>query len=138
MTISYEKQKALEKKMAELHIFEKDLEEQFVRSSGPGGQKVNRSASCVYVRHIPTGMEVKCQISRSQIENRYFARRILCDKIASKILQQKTAAEHEAYRIKKQKKRRSRKTKQKMLEAKKERAQTKKLRHKITVHSREE
>lgn len=67
--------------MESLGIREDDLEEKFIRSSGHGGQKVNKSATCVYLRHIPTGVDVKCQKTRSQGLNRYYARVILCDKI---------------------------------------------------------
>lgn len=79
--ISPEKIHALEERMKDLGIQEKDIEEKFIRSQGRGGQKVNKSSSCVYLRHTPTGIEVKCQKARSQAMNRVFARRILSDKI---------------------------------------------------------
>ena len=76
------KQEQLLRRMAELKIREADLEEKFVLGSGRGGQKVNKSSTCVYLRHRPTGVEVKCQKERSRALNRFFARRLLCDKIA--------------------------------------------------------
>jgi len=79
--INPEKIHALEEKMRNLGIEEKDMEEKFIRAQGRGGQKVNKSSSCVYLRHIPTGIEVKCQKARTQAVNRFFARRILTEKI---------------------------------------------------------
>ena len=66
--------------MEELGIFEKDIEEKFVRSSGHGGQNVNKTSTCVYLKHIPTGIEVKCMKDRSQSINRFLARRELIKK----------------------------------------------------------
>ena len=68
--------------MEELGIFEKDIEEKFVRSSGHGGQNVNKTSTCVYLKHIPTGIEVKCMKDRSQSVNRFLARRELLERIA--------------------------------------------------------
>ncbi len=79
--VSEEKNKWLMARMNELGIFEKDIEERFVRSSGKGGQHVNKTSTCVYLKHIPTGIEVKCMKDRSQSVNRYLARRELADKI---------------------------------------------------------
>ena len=79
--ISPEKLNALEERMKDLGIKEGDIEEKFIRSQGRGGQKVNKSSTCVYLRHVPTGVEVKCQKARTQGMNRFFARRILSDKI---------------------------------------------------------
>ena len=67
--------------MAFLGIREGDLEERFIRSGKKGGQNVNKLATCVYLKHRPTGVEVKCQIERTQGQNRFLARRILADKI---------------------------------------------------------
>ena len=71
--------------MALLGVREEDLEENFVRSSGKGGQHVNKSSTCVRLRHIPTGIEVKCMTERSQSVNRFLARRELLEKIAVKL-----------------------------------------------------
>lgn len=79
--VSEEKNQWLKDKMEVLGIRENDLEEKFVRSSGRGGQKVNKTSSCVYLRHIPTGIEVKCMRDRSQSVNRFLARRELVNRI---------------------------------------------------------
>jgi len=68
--------------MAELEVREEDLEERFVRSSGRGGQHVNKTASCAQVRHLPSGIEARCGRERSQSLNRFLARRELLEKIA--------------------------------------------------------
>ncbi len=79
--VSAKKEKALLERMRELNVDEKDIEESFIRSSGPGGQKVNKTSSCVCLRHIPTDITVKYQRERSQALNRFFARRTLLDQI---------------------------------------------------------
>lgn len=79
--VSPEKNKWLKDKMRSLNIKEEDIIERFVRSSGKGGQKVNKSSSCVYLKHIPTGIEVKCMTNRSQSVNRFLARRKLIERI---------------------------------------------------------
>jgi len=79
--VSEEKERWLRERMEALGIHEKDVEEKFVRSSGRGGQKVNKTSTCVYLRHVPTGIEVKCMKERSQALNRFFARRELVQRI---------------------------------------------------------
>jgi protein subunit release factor B len=79
--VSEEKNKWLQERMEVLGIHEKDIEEKFVRSSGSGGQKVNKASTCVYLRHIPTGFEIKCMKERSQSLNRFFARRELVRRV---------------------------------------------------------
>ncbi len=79
--VSEEKNRWLQERMEALGIHEKDIEERFVRSSGSGGQKVNKTSTCVYLRHIPTGLEVKCMKERSQSLNRFLARRELVRKV---------------------------------------------------------
>lgn len=81
-SVSEEKNLWLRERMAALGIREEELEEKFVRSSGKGGQHVNKSSTCVWLRHIPTGIEVKCMVERSQSVNRFLARRELVEKIA--------------------------------------------------------
>lgn len=94
-------------RMAELNIREEELEEHFVRSSGNGGQHVNKTSSAVQVRHLPTGIEARCSRERSQSLNRFLARRELFEKIArSRGLP--THDDAEAARIRKQKNRRNR------------------------------
>ena len=128
MTISKEKQEALKKRMEALGIHENDLVEKFILGSGSGGQKINKTSSCVYLKHIPTQIEVKCQRGRSREMNRFQARRKLCDQIAEKIHNEKTARKREMEKIRQQKKRRSRRLQKKILEEKRKRSETKSLR----------
>ncbi len=79
--VSDEKNRWLQERMQALGIREKDIEEKFVRSSGSGGQKVNKASTCVYLRHVPTGIEVKCMKERSQSRNRFLARRELVTRV---------------------------------------------------------
>ncbi|MEW6584349.1 MAG: peptide chain release factor-like protein [Nitrospirota bacterium] len=81
--VSEEKNAWLKERMEALGILEKDIEEKFVRSSGHGGQNVNKTATCVYIRHVPTGIEVKCMKDRSQSINRFLARREMVKRIES-------------------------------------------------------
>lgn len=90
MPVTPQKEAALRAEMSRLQIKESDLVEKFVRSSGSGGQHVNKTATCVYLLHRPTNLEVKCQESRSQTLNRFYARRILCEKVD--LLQNGTAS----------------------------------------------
>src|SRR3989338_720033 len=80
-SVSLEKEIALKNRIGSLGVKEEEIEESFVRSGGAGGQKVNKTSSCVMLFHRPTNIRVKCQTSRSQVLNRFFARRILLDKI---------------------------------------------------------
>jgi protein subunit release factor B len=114
--------------MDSLGIKESDLEEKFIRSGKKGGQKVNKTSSCVYLIHRPTGIEVKCQEERSQVLNRFFARRILVNKIESVILGRESAARKEVEKIRRQKRKRSRRAKDKMLKHKKMHSEKKELR----------
>lgn len=76
-----EKLQALKERMLSLGIKESDLEESFVRGSGHGGQKVNKTNNCVFLKHIPSNVAVKCHVDRSRELNRFLARRELCDAI---------------------------------------------------------
>jgi peptide chain release factor len=113
--ISPSKEIALQEKMKSLGIYEHDLYEQFIRSSGKGGQHVNKTSTCVYLLHRPTGIAVKCQQDRSQSVNRFLARRLLMEKIQAQVLGVKTAAQQLAEKIRRQKRRRSRRAKNNML-----------------------
>jgi protein subunit release factor B len=126
--ISKAKKKALRIKMQRLGISELDLEEKFIRSSGKGGQKVNKTSTCVYLRHQPTGIEVKCQQERSQAVNRFLARRILANKIETLILGRLSEERRQIEKIRRQKRKRSKRAKEKMLKAKREKAEKKKRR----------
>ena len=101
--------------MAALGVKETDLAETFVRSGGHGGQNVNKVTTCVLLVHIPTGLRVKCQITRQQGLNRFLARRLLLDKIEFVQKGHVAARRSEMEKIRRQKRRRSRRAKQKML-----------------------
>ena len=106
--VTQKKQEELEARMAVLGLREQDLEETFIRSSGPGGQRVNKTSSCVYLRHLPTGLEVKMQKERSQRLNRYYARKRLCELMEQEKLGSKSPGALKAEKIRKQKQRRRR------------------------------
>ncbi|MGD0821650.1 MAG: peptide chain release factor-like protein [Desulfomonilia bacterium] len=112
--ISPEKLNALEERMKDLGIKEGDIEEKFIRSQGRGGQKVNKSSTCVYLRHVPTGVEVKCQKARTQAMNRFFARRILSDKIETLLHGARSAKAKTIERIRKQKRKSTKRSKLKV------------------------
>jgi len=123
--VSPAKEKLLLGRMHALGVRERDIEEQFVRSSGAGGQKVNKSSTCVVLHHRPTGVRVKCQRERSQALNRFLARRILLDKIEAKLRGAHTAKAQEIARIRRQKRKRSRRARLKLLADKRHQAEKK-------------
>ena len=100
--VSEDKNIWLRDRMEELGIFEKDIDEKFVRSSGHGGQNVNKTSTCVYLKHIPTGIEVKCMKDRSQSINRFLARRELVKRIEG-LSGQSPSEETEREKIRKRK-----------------------------------
>jgi protein subunit release factor B len=110
-----DKEQALAERMEKLGIREADIVEKFIRSGGHGGQNVNKVATCVYLKHLPTGCEVKCQQERLQSLNRFLARRILVDKIETAILGKQSAEEQRIAKIRRQKRKRSKRAKEKML-----------------------
>lgn len=126
--VSEEKESALQQKMRELEIREEDIAESFVRSGGRGGQNVNKTSTCVYLKHLPTGIEVKCQRERSQALNRFHARNILVRKIGNLILGRESEERQRIEKIRRQKRKRSKRAKEKMLEGKHHRSSTKKCR----------
>jgi len=125
-----EKEKALEEEMRKFNVREEDLLEKFIRSRGPGGQNVNKVATCVYLKHLPTGFEVKIQKARSQALNRFLARRELVRKIKNQILGKESEEERRRQKIRRAKRRRSKRAKKKILEQKKLQARKKELRAK--------
>ena len=131
MPVSNDKERAIVARMMELGVAESDFEESFVRSSGPGGQKVNKSSSCVYLVHIPTGLAVKCQRERSQSLNRFLARRLLLDKIESRQKGFVAEAKEKLEKIRRQKRKRSKRAKEKILVSKHQQAEKKVLRGKV-------
>jgi protein subunit release factor B len=106
--VSEEKNRWLRERMEALGIREKDIEEKFVRSSGKGGQNVNKTSTCVYLKHIPTGVEVKCMKDRSQSINRFLARRELAEKIERRT-GHTTSEDAKREKIRKQKSRKGKK-----------------------------
>jgi len=113
MSISPEKEKAIVERMVRLGIAEEDLRETFVRSSGPGGQNVNKTSTCVYLVHLPSGLSVKCQQDRSQTVNRLLARRLLLDRIERLKTGQISAEKARIEKIRRQKRRRSQRAQEK-------------------------
>lgn len=110
MAVSDKKKDYLEKRMQLLGIKEEDLEEKFILSSGKGGQKVQKTASCVYLKHKPSNLEVKCGADRSREINRYKARNLLCDKLEEMTSPKSSKRFKAAEKIRKQKKRRKRRS----------------------------
>lgn len=127
-SISETKRRQLDQRMEQLGLRESDIEERFVLGSGSGGQKQNKTSSCVQLLHRPSGLEVKCQRARSQAMNRFLARRELCDRMEQKVLGEKSRRQQAQEKIRRQKRRRSRRAKARMLDDKNQRGAVKKLR----------
>lgn len=130
-SVSLAKEKALQEKMAALNMREEDIEESFIRSGGKGGQHVNKTSTCVYLKHVPTGTEVKCQQERSQALNRYRARVLLVGKIERLVKGRESEALKKIEKIRRQKRKRSKRAQEKVLAEKKAVSDKKKLRAKI-------
>jgi protein subunit release factor B len=113
--VSPEKETQLTQRMAALGVREADIEESFVRSGGHGGQNVNKTSTCVMLLHRPTGLQVKCQATRQQGLNRFIARRLLLDKVEARQKGYVAAQRDEMEKIRRQKRRRSRRAKNRML-----------------------
>ena len=129
--VTSEKWEKLQARMESLGIREQDLTEHFIRGSGSGGQKVNKTSSCVQLNHAPSGIDIRCQQTRSQADNRFWARRDLCERIEEKTLGEKSKKRQASEKIRRQKRRRSRRAKAKMLDAKTKQGTKKKLRGRV-------
>ena len=129
--VNLEKQTQLEQRMAALGVREADIEETFVRSGGHGGQNVNKTSTCVMLLHRPTRVQVKCQATRQQGLNRFLARKLLLDKIEA--LQKSTMAAERARleKIRRQKRKRSRGARERMLADKSHHAAKKEFRRPV-------
>ena len=129
--VTQDKQAQLAQRMKALGIREEDLAEKFVLGSGRGGQKINKTSSCVWLRHGPSGIVVKRQESRSQSVNRFLARRELCDRLEERLLGERSRREQEREKIRRQKRRRSRRQKQRVLADKRMQSEKKTLRQAV-------
>jgi protein subunit release factor B len=109
--VTERKVKELQERMERCGLFEGDFEERFVRSRGAGGQNVNKTSTCVHLKHVPSGMAIKMQRSRSQGLNRYYARQRLCEILEGKLLGKESPEQKRRDKIRKQKDRRKRRTK---------------------------
>jgi protein subunit release factor B len=129
--VSESKTENLLRAMARVGIREADLEESFIHSGGPGGQNVNKVSTCVVLKHLPSGMTVKCQQERSQAMNRYRARWILAARLEERIKGRQSETAKRIAKIKRQKRKRSKRAKDKMLAAKRVQGEKKQLRRRV-------
>jgi protein subunit release factor B len=133
LTVSLEKQRELQTRMKKLGVSESDMEEKFIRSSGPGGQNVNKTSTCVFLTHMPTGFSVRCQQTRHQALNRFFARRRLLDLIEKSQRGFVEAEKKRIEKIRRQKRKRSKRAREKMLDAKRKQSEKKAMRAKVDI-----
>ena len=126
--IGQDKRAAMKRRMAKLGILEEALIERFIRGTGHGGQKINKTSSCVYLHHRPSGIEIKCQAQRSREMNRFLARRELCDRIEEIEQGRKSERRQRIEKIRRPKRRRSRRQRQRDVGLKRQHGQKKELR----------
>ncbi|MBB22035.1 MAG: peptide chain release factor-like protein [Roseibacillus sp.] len=124
------KREALKRRMVSLGILEDDLIERFIRGTGHGGQKINKTSSCVYLQHQPSGIEIKCQAQRSREMNRFLARREICDRIEEIEKGRRSKRQQQIEKIRRQKRRKSRRQRQREVGLKRQHGQKKELRRK--------
>ena len=128
--IGQDKRAALKRRMVDLGILVDDLIERFIRGTGHGGQKINKTSSCVYLQHQPSGIEIKCQAQRSREMNRFIARRELCERLEELAQGRKSERQQRIEKIRRQKRRRSRRQRQREVGLKRQHGQKKELRRK--------
>ena len=128
---STQKKDALKERMLALHIYEEDLIENFILGSGSGGQKINKTSSCVQLQHIPSGIEIKCQRERSREANRFLAREELCKRIENRIAKEKKEKQMLAEKAKRRNRKPSRAQKARRLADKRHSAEKKSRRVKV-------
>jgi len=119
--------------MSRLRVREEDLDEHFIHSSGPGGQNVNKVASCVYLVHRPTGISVKCQESRTQGGNRLLARRLICQKIEEAQHKKELRLRSQKEKERRKNRKRPQALKERILESKHRRSDRKKVRQSLDL-----
>ncbi|MEJ2744321.1 MAG: peptide chain release factor-like protein [bacterium] len=129
--VSPKKERELAARMRLLGIREEDCEEKFIRSSGHGGQNVNKTSTCVFLRHRPSGISVKCQEERSRALNRFLARRRLVERLEEIKEGRLSAEQQRREKIRRQKRRRSRRAKAKMLAEKRMHSEKKAMRERV-------
>lgn len=128
--IEINKLESIEKQLEKIGVFSDDLLEKYILGQGSGGQKINKTSSCVYLKHIPSGIEIKCQQSRSREENRYLARKMLLDKLVEAKQKLKQAKLKEEAKVRRQTRKRSRASKATLVESKRRISGKKQLRQK--------
>jgi len=116
------------RRLAALHVRVEDVDERFVRGTGPGGQKINKTSSTVWLRHKSTGVEVRCQSGRSQTANRETAWTELCDRLEERQRAAKAQQRHEREVQRRRTRQKSPAQKARMVDAKKHRSRTKSTR----------
>jgi protein subunit release factor B len=134
--VSAAKERGLLEQMEALGIREADIGESFIRSRGKGGQHVNKTSTCVYLKHSPTGIEVKCQDERSQALNRYRARVLLVKKVEMMVKGKESEEIQKIEKIRRQKRKRSKRAKEKMLAGKKIVSEKKRLRSPVSENEK--
>lgn len=121
----------IDRRLTALGVRMEDVDERFVRGAGPGGQKINKTSSTVWLRHGPTGIEVRCQAGRSQAANRELAWTELCEKLEARRAAEKANLQQERETNRRRTRQKSRAQKARMVDAKKRRSRTKSTRGRV-------